>query len=99
MQPQPPQSFVNALVMLSKQAWNIRRKTIGGFGAQESWIDGDGIRDVLTAAIQHGKYNFLQEAAGHHEGLLPPDFFVWVRQWLLTGDSNTNERFNVIQSG
>ncbi|EFY95707.1 2OG-Fe(II) oxygenase superfamily protein [Metarhizium robertsii ARSEF 23] len=94
-----PQSFVNALVMLSKQAWNIRRKTIGGFGAQEPWIDGDGIRDVLTAAIQHGKYNFLQEAAGHHEGLLPPDFFVWVRQWLLTGDSNTNERFNVIQSG
>ncbi|KJK80992.1 hypothetical protein H634G_03525 [Metarhizium anisopliae BRIP 53293] len=99
LQPQPPKSFINALVILSKQAWSIRSETIGGFSAKEPLIDGDGIRDVLMAAIQHGKYTLFEEAAGHHEGLLPLDFFVWMRRWLLTGDSDTSERFNVIQSG
>lgn len=99
LQPQAPESAVNALVKLSRQAWNNCDKTTNSFMAQEPSINGDGIRDVLVAAIQHGKYTFFEEAADYHQGFLPLDFFVWMRQWLSTGSSVTDGRFHAVRKG
>lgn len=99
LQPQAPESSVKALLKLSQQAWNNSDKTTNSFSAQKPSIDGDGIRDVLMAAIQHGKYTFFEEAADHHQGLLPLDFFTWMRQWLSTGSSGTDRRFHAVRKG
>jgi hypothetical protein len=42
------------------------------------------IRDILTIALQHSRYQLFKSFAGSHRGELPVTFFDWAKQWLDT---------------
>ncbi|KAM6514007.1 hypothetical protein FALCPG4_015191 [Fusarium falciforme] len=91
--PQAGLSSATALLKLWEQVWGERNKKRYGS------LDGEAMRDVLKVAVQRGLYDLFEKAAVRHQGLLLPDFFSWVRQWLGTGDGDPNERFNAIKKG
>ncbi|KAK7409253.1 hypothetical protein QQX98_008563 [Neonectria punicea] len=97
LQPQAQESIVTALVKLCKKAWENSHTTV--YGRPELGIDGEGMRYVLKIAIQLGQYALFEEAAVKNTALLPLDFFIWLREWLVSSNGNASDRLNVINKG
>ncbi|XP_044723809.1 2OG-Fe(II) oxygenase superfamily domain-containing protein [Hirsutella rhossiliensis] len=101
LEPQAPQTLTTALVNLCEAAWKDepRPEVHWSLRRPEAPFDAQGIRDVLRAAVQQGRYDFFEKAAARHRGLLPAAFFVWLRQWLGADFGGDAGHFNEIQKG
>ncbi|KAF5013512.1 hypothetical protein FDECE_499 [Fusarium decemcellulare] len=97
LQPGAHESLVTTFVKMWDQLWNNQEERSGMNHAKEAVISGGAIRDILIAALVHGRFDLFNDAATRQRGLVPLDFFTWVRQWLSEGDAD--ERFQTIRQG
>ncbi|KAJ3530432.1 hypothetical protein NM208_g9334 [Fusarium decemcellulare] len=92
LQPEAHGSATTALFKLWEHLWS------GEYGTRiVNYTDGNAVRDVLKVALLQERFDLFEDAATRHSGLLPLDFFTWVRKWLSDGD--TSKRFQAVQKG
>ncbi|KAK7432252.1 hypothetical protein QQZ08_001197 [Neonectria magnoliae] len=99
LRPQVPESAFAALMKLCEKAWHSPPTTSMVPIYPEQAIDGEGMRDLLKIAVQRERYALFEKAAVKNKALLPLDFFVWLRQWLVSSGGNVSDRLNATQKG
>jgi hypothetical protein len=64
-------------------------------------IDKSVMSNVLKAALQHEKYVLVETILAKLSRVLPPDWYSWLREWLIRNDGveNTLERFEKVKRG
>ncbi|KAG5926576.1 hypothetical protein E4U42_003141 [Claviceps africana] len=101
LQAQAPKFVFDAMVKLCQRAWKHSHSTstTSSLVSDGPLFDGEGTRDMLKAAMQHGNRAFFEEAASHHKGALSVDFFSWLQRWLSCSGKVPYEWFDALRDG
>ncbi|KID92383.1 2OG-Fe(II) oxygenase superfamily protein [Metarhizium guizhouense ARSEF 977] len=95
---QASESLGRRVLELCDYAWQRKTKLIL-FPNRNPILTGDAMFLVLQIAVGLGEFGFLTRVAEEHDGDLPPDFFIWLRQWLRIGETGAKIRFQAIVKG
>ncbi|KJK80139.1 hypothetical protein H634G_04378 [Metarhizium anisopliae BRIP 53293] len=95
---QASESLGRRVLKLCDYAWQRKPKLIP-FPDHNPILTGDAMFLALQIAVGLEEFGFLTRVAEEHDGDLPPDFFIWLRQWLRLGEKGAKIRFKAIVKG
>ncbi|KID97864.1 2OG-Fe(II) oxygenase superfamily protein, partial [Metarhizium majus ARSEF 297] len=85
------------VLKLCDYAWQRKTELIP-FPNRNPILTGDAMFLALQIAVGLEEFGFLTRVAEEHDGDLPPDIFIWLRQWLRLGEKGAKIRISVAVS-
>lgn len=95
---QASESLGRRVLGLCYYAWEKKTELIP-FPNRNPILTGDAMFLALQIAVGLGEFGFFTRVAEEHDGDLPPDFFIWLGDWLRIREDGARVRFQAIIKG
>ncbi|KAM0558470.1 hypothetical protein ACHAPJ_004660 [Fusarium lateritium] len=98
LQPNASEHLITAMLDLVERVLDYLQENDG---KEDRLADHSVVPNVLRAALQHNLYDFFERVIKQLHSKVPPEWYGWLRQWLINNDSEAKalERFDSIKKG